>query len=1341
MPLSNARTGTLALTVFGGPDAATQTQTAEAAQQSGTAGEIRSVWEGMSGSAVWAGSQLIGVVVQHHPSEGATTLTVAGLPTDLAGTGSRSDWSNVPALSRPTIITSSANVMSATFRRSAQRLAPPLLSGRNDELMALDAFAAGGERWRWYSAGAFGGKTALLAWWAAHQQAQDTAVVSVFLRRSAGLNTARDVIVSLSAQLGAAMNLPDFELRQLELQIIDGTSVARLETLLQIAAQHCRRLLVVVDGLDEFEPLGQIPVTEWLPGSPNMMLPSNAALIISSRAGAPTGIPDGHPLHNHKVVLQPSTVADKVRRRAEQEILHALRDPGRLDARIIGFLAAAGGPLTHADLKSLIQPQNLQVLESDIRQVWSRYLARTLIPDVENLGYEFSHDALREYARASFAGDLPSYRDRIHAWADGYARQKWPRETPRYLLGGYAGMLATERRTDRLVAIATDTDRQARLRKNSGGDSIGLGDLTLAADLLTERVPVSPSAGREQLMPTSLDLHALGSVVWHRDQLRHRNRATPPRLPVAWARLGQFRRAENLAGAITDSARRIEALMLVAIEEAHAGLPVEAAVVIERVEQTLNAITDLADRSRVRTQVVASLANAGMVRDAVRIAGASHAPGHGAVPELATALAVAGKYRDAMAIVREFLEFIRGSDEWLIPGEARPAALAVALAIGRGNLSELAAVDQSLADSETALTVAMFLALDGRSNEAHRLVSSLPGPAAPAEDLIALATLVGQTLAPERAMVVAVEIQRADRRTPRWSSDEPIRTLVTALVDAGFADAAEQILGTVSDPEFESRARTALVEALTRVGRHVEAARVGAHYRDVPGHVMMLAAIAANRAQRQEFENAATAVRDAEHLVVGAAGYGEYERLLAALAIAVGVAGLRIEAERIISSIPEFYLPGGWFREFASAVVRAGTYDDATRLVASVTEPARRVEVLTDLAIPLIAVGDTLQATEVAEEAERIAAALTDPVRRTTELTSLAGALWQTGDTVTAAAVTAQAELTTTTIKDPEQRDAVLRSLATKLGQVDQPAEALKIALTVHDSYKQAEALFATAIAFAESGDYRQSHLIAREAAANLANTTDPGKRAWAQGELIKTLAATNSFTEASDLAVAISEPSVRAKALMLVAHSIIQVGRTDELRTIIHDATRAIESVNGTYLQATLLGELATLQASVRNFTEAEQLTARIGHTGLQADARLAVAASMYDGGEPGRAATLREAAEQAMPDPDQHARWLTALASALARNERYADAEQLLEKLVDPRKRARALAELAAVQATTFAEIETQAVTKRLIADAWSLADWPTPLDAIARVDPSVLLTLARLELEQPNSEPAAQ
>jgi hypothetical protein len=277
IPAGGRKTGVLTMTVVGAPETATPpTGDDSKVKPDGT----RSVWEGMSGAAVWSGALLVGVVVRHELREGAAALTVHPVPDpaeDNAG-----GWSHeVPALAVPVYVGSADASVGETYRRTAARLAPALLSGRADEITELEKFAAGEDRWWWWSASAFAGKTALTTWWVACRSDPQVAVVACFVRRAVSQNTADHVVGAWAEQLGALAGLPAVELRQLRSLTADAAGLTRLQELIEDAARHCSRMVLVVDGLDEYAPTGTVPAAEWLPDVQS--LPARAGLLVTSR--------------------------------------------------------------------------------------------------------------------------------------------------------------------------------------------------------------------------------------------------------------------------------------------------------------------------------------------------------------------------------------------------------------------------------------------------------------------------------------------------------------------------------------------------------------------------------------------------------------------------------------------------------------------------------------------------------------------------------------------------------------------------------------------------------------------------------------------------------------------------------------------------------------------------------------------------------------------------------------------------------------------------------------------------------------------------------------------------
>ncbi|WP_046498422.1 hypothetical protein [Streptomyces odonnellii] len=151
-------------------------------------------------------------------------------------------------------------------------------------------------------------------------------------------------------------------------------------------------------------------------------------------------------------------------------------------------------------------------------------------PEVFLLG----HEQLQVTAVDMFGpGRLAGYRDRLRAWAQHYRARRWPPETPDYLLRGYFRMLHGAGDVSSMVMLGTDLDRQDRMLDLSGGDAVALSEIATVLEVLAE-----------QAEP---DLIGMVRLAMHRDHLSDRNSYMPAGLPAAWARLGQFHRAESLA--------------------------------------------------------------------------------------------------------------------------------------------------------------------------------------------------------------------------------------------------------------------------------------------------------------------------------------------------------------------------------------------------------------------------------------------------------------------------------------------------------------------------------------------------------------------------------------------------------------------------------------------------------------------------------------------------------------------------------------------------------------------------------------------------------------------------
>ena len=326
----------------------------------------------------------------------------------------------------------------------------------------------------------------------------------------------------------------------------DATGDGRFLALLEDAARAClgrgERLVLLVDGLDEDRGVAdgrlRYSIAGLLPARP----PPGMRVVVAGRPNppVPADVLDDHPLRDPGVVrvLTLSRHAAMVRADAERDLRRLIAgSPAEQD--LLGLITAAGGGLSGADLAELTGLDRWQV-DEHLHTVTGRTFAPRAgrwLPDTD--GYVLGHEELQADAvRMLGPARLAGYRDRLHAWADGYRDRHWPDGTPEYLLRGWFRLLHVTADVPRLLACATDPDRHHRLLDISGGDTAALAEITAVQSLLAERHPP--------------DLAALARLAVHRSMLTARSSGFPVNLPTLWAEVGKPIRADAVARTIAD---------------------------------------------------------------------------------------------------------------------------------------------------------------------------------------------------------------------------------------------------------------------------------------------------------------------------------------------------------------------------------------------------------------------------------------------------------------------------------------------------------------------------------------------------------------------------------------------------------------------------------------------------------------------------------------------------------------------------------------------------------------------------------------------------------------------
>jgi len=550
-------------------------------------------------------------------------------------------------------------VARSAYLQQVRRIAPPDppgLQDRDAELAQLAQFclAEDGPSYLWWRAGPWAGKSALLSTFVLRppgEVRERVRLVSFFITARLASQDTREAFIQVLVE-----QLADLLGQSLPAVLLEATREAFLLDLMSQAAAACavegRRLVLVVDGLDEDRGMTTGPdahsIAGLLPADP----PTGMRVIVASRPNPPVpdDVPDWHPLRDLTIVrsLAPSLHAREVERLARQELRRLLRG-SQSEQDMLGLLAAARGGLSKRDLASLIGTPLWEV-EGILDTAVGRTLHRSpslLDPRGGREVYLMGHEELQVAARDYLGDRLSGYLDRLHAWAAGWQARQWPADTPEYLLTGYFLLLADLGDRPRMVEWAGDVARHDRMLELTGGDAAAITETTIALDRIAAE--------------DNPDLANALALACHRDHLADRNSNIPALLPAVWVILGQVPRAEALAHSITDQPTQVSALAQAAVALAQAGERDQARALAKRARVIARSITDRPTLANALSEVTEALAGAGeqpAARTAARRAEAAAfsisdpCAQASALARIAVALALAREFRQAKVITK-----------------------------------------------------------------------------------------------------------------------------------------------------------------------------------------------------------------------------------------------------------------------------------------------------------------------------------------------------------------------------------------------------------------------------------------------------------------------------------------------------------------------------------------------------------------------------------------------------------------------------------------------------------------------------------------------------------------
>ncbi len=344
------------------------------------------------------------------------------------------------------------------------------------------------------------------------------------------------------------------------------------------AATQGRTLLLLIDGLDENDP-------PWIDSGLPKDGDATRRVVVFSTASAhgadrDFGFPAGKVARHEVVKGNPP-------REAAEDIIEAVEDKlSDLMQSVLGLMAAAESPLSAEDITQVLHDEGL--LEPSVKNVGALVpRIKKALDDASSLGlisptledpglYQFEFGVGKLVTR-ELAAAIDGHREQITIWADKYAADNWPENTPRYLLTGYPRMLHHVGDSDRLLELTTP-DRIRALREATGDETAALDELSLVlGHLATADVPDVAMACRTVLRREQI----LRAMAWY-----------PLPLIQAKATLGEWAAAHQLASHLAKPEQQSQALTMVGYEATDAGkgqvghdLLVEALRAVARITQ------------------------------------------------------------------------------------------------------------------------------------------------------------------------------------------------------------------------------------------------------------------------------------------------------------------------------------------------------------------------------------------------------------------------------------------------------------------------------------------------------------------------------------------------------------------------------------------------------------------------------------------------------------------------------------------------------------------------------------------------------------------------------------
>ncbi len=501
-------------------------------------------WSGFSGAGVVCEGSAVGVVVEAAHSGGLEAVRLAAV---IGAYEPRAEGEREPepsAAAARELLASHGVVPTplrgqerrrpayeAMVRQYADRCAE--LTGRDEELAGLVAFATGPEPYLVLVAGPWAGKTSLVTHFATGSH-PGLDVVSFVISRRDGQMRVQQFHRAMCDQLAGLLG---------EFPPAEPDAAVFLSLWGRAMRIPGRSLLLLVDGLDEndYRELAEPSIASQLPTA---LGPAAHVLVTSRHSDVPLDVDGSHPLRTcRRQVLTPFPAATSLLLRARQELDHVLAEP--VQRTILTTMTVAGGALSGRDIAAITNGS-----APAIRRTLGRELSRVVEPRPGTpTRYTLAHDTLAAAVQEDLEPEeFAQTRTAIDGWALGFATAGWPDGTPDYLVEAYPTLLLTEGAGRTLAALASPA-RRALLRRRTDGDMAVLSELSNAARFLA----AAPDC----------DLTLLTRVSLLRMRVENDNFAMPSTYPLLLVRLGRAEEGIQFARTLQNAYVRADALLAI----------------------------------------------------------------------------------------------------------------------------------------------------------------------------------------------------------------------------------------------------------------------------------------------------------------------------------------------------------------------------------------------------------------------------------------------------------------------------------------------------------------------------------------------------------------------------------------------------------------------------------------------------------------------------------------------------------------------------------------------------------------------------------------------------------